>query len=770
MDMRRGQPFSDLGGEWSLAYTLDPDLIVEPTADALRSGGLTILRAKVPGNFELDLVANGVEPEPFVGMNITRFFRYESARLWYFRRFEAEDRPGMDAVLTFEGIDCFADIYLNGHLLASTANMLVEHVFPVTGLLRGDNEVVVALRPAVAEAARYPHAPGLLAQPTGFEGLWVRKAPHMYGWDIMPRAVSAGIWRPVTLRHLPKHRLEWAYLDTLAIGPGGAVADMALSWQGLVPNEPGWRIEAEGHCGDSRFAAGGPARAGAGMLRFRIEAPRLWWPRGRGEQALYDVRVRLMHQDKEVDALSLSAGVRTVGLDRTSVTDVEGRGEFCFRVNGERFFALGTNWVPLDAYHSRDIERVDRAVALLEEAGCNMVRCWGGNVYESDRFFDLLDRKGILVWQDFAMACAIYPQSPAFRQAIADEARKVVRRLRQHACIALWAGDNECDMAYGWGGRPRDPNDNALTRRTLPEVLQEEDPSRPYLPSSPYIDREAFAAGERWLPENHLWGPRDYFKSAFYSESLCHFASEIGYHGCPAPESLREFLSPDRLWPYHGNPEWLLHATSPVPGLNTYDYRIELMANQIREMFGEVPDDLETFAWASQACQAEAKKYFVELFRGSKWRRTGILWWNLLDGWPQLSDAVVDYYGRRKLAFHFLKSAQRPLLVMLREPSSWGQDVVACNDTREDLPVTCTVRDVDTGESMAECDSVARADAVTTIARIPHSASWRRMYAIAWSSPLGPGNSHYLCGRPPFDLATYRRWAQAAGVLPEPIA
>ncbi|HSV74475.1 MAG TPA: hypothetical protein VLH79_12020 [Chthonomonadales bacterium] len=769
MDMRRGQPLHDLSGEWSLVYTLDPEATVEPTADALGASGLPLIPARVPGNFELDLVANGIEPEPFVGMSITRFFRYENARLWYFRRFEAEDRPERDSLLTFEGLDCFADVYLNGCLLGSTANMLVEHTFCVNGLLRGDNELVVAIRPAVPEAGAYPHAPGLAAQPTGFEGLWVRKAPHTYGWDIMPRAVSAGIWRPVSLRCLPRARLEWAYLDTLSIGPDGSYADMALSYQGRIPNEPGWQMAAEGACDGSRFETRAPALSCAGVLRFRIEKPKLWWPRGRGEPALYEVRVRLSRDGEEVDALSLSAGIRTVGLDRTSTTDSQGRGEFCFRVNGERFFALGTNWVPLDAYHSRDIERVDRAVGLLDEAGCNMVRCWGGNVYESDRFYDLLDRRGVLVWQDFAMACAVYPQAPSFQAALGEEARKVVRRLRQHACIALWAGDNECDMAYGWSGRARDPNENALTRCVLPQVLRDEDPSRPYLPSSPYIDREAFVAGERWLPENHLWGPRDYFRSAYYAESLCHFASEVGYHGCPSPESLRQFLSPDRLWPYTDNPEWLLHATSPVPGVNAYDYRVALMANQVREMFGETPDNLEAFSWASQACQAEAKKHFVELFRGAKWRRTGILWWNLIDGWPQFSDAVVDYYGRRKLAFHFLRTAQQPLLLMLREPAAWGQDLVACNDTREDLPVAYSVRDVDTGEAMAGGEALARADSATTIARVAHLASWRRMYAIAWTSPLGQGRSHYLCGHPPFDVSEYRRWIEAAGMLPQPV-
>ncbi len=132
-------------------------------------------------------------------------------------------------------------------------------------------------------------------------------------------------------------------------------------------------------------------------------------------------------------------------------------------------------------------------------------------------------------------------------------------------------------------------------------MLRDEDPTRPYLPSSPYVDPEAFQAGDHLLPENHLWGPRDYFKSDFYKNSLCHFASEIGYHGCPAPSSMRRFISPDKVWPYQDNEEWLLHSTSPVPGVNIWDYRVELMAKQVRELFGAIPDNLEEFALASQA-------------------------------------------------------------------------------------------------------------------------------------------------------------------------
>jgi len=589
----------------------------------------------------------------------------------------------------------------------------------------------------------------------------------MYGWDIMPRAVSAGIWRPVRLQFRPAEHLESVYLQTLSLAPDGQAAELALHYRAHLAPQPGdvYTLRLAATCGEATIAAMEPLLFEAGTMRLRVTEPRLWWPRGRGPQHLYRCRVTLLKNGAPVDELAFQTGIRTVRLERTSTTDATGAGEFCFWVNGERVFALGSNWVPLDAYHSRDRERVQPALALAIDLGCNMLRCWGGNVYEDDLFYSTCDEAGIMVWQDMAMACGVYPQDAAFQQVLADEATAVVQRLRHHPCIVLWAGDNECDES--WMARGLDPNDNVLTRQVLPAVLRAQDASRPYLPSSPYIDRAAYAAGRRRLPEDHLWGPRDYYKSRFYTESVCHFASEIGYHGCPAPASMRRFLSPDKVWPYHGNDEWLLHASSPVPGVDIYDYRVELMANQVRELFGRVPEELNDFVAASQASQAEAFKFHIELMRTGKWRRTGILWWNLLDGWPQFSDAVVDYYGVKKLAYGFIKRAQQPLLLALREPFAWRQELVACSDVRQPLAVRYAVRDTGTGEIVLEGEGMAAPDAVTVLGSVPYSQGAQRFYTLSWHSPLGDGASHYLAGNPPFDLAQYLRWLEDAGLRPE---
>ncbi len=648
-----------LDGQWTMGVLPHEEVVRQGIAwtrlQDILEGGALVVPAAVPGNFELDLHRAGHLPDPFVGMNILALQELENRHTWYGRTFDFHGDAARTR-LVFEGIDTFAEIYLNGDLVATTDNMLIPHEIDVPGLRDGANELVVHILPTNIVTRSMPLEAGCFAMKYSWEALRARKAPHMYGWDIMPRAVSAGIWRSVWLETRPVDRIDDVFLYTANVNAAARTATLCLFYQANLDldNARRYRIRVRGQAGDAAFEGEAPLWHSTGKLTLYVGGARFWWPRPSGEPVLYDVTVELLRDGDPVDVRYMRTGIRTVALERTSVTDSTGSGQFRILVNGEPVFIKGTNWVPVDAFHSRDRARLPQALDLLGDIGCNAVRCWGGNVYEDDLFYDFCDQAGILVWQDFSMACAVYPQDEAFGQAMAREVAAIVRRLRNHPCIALWAGDNECDYAFAfWDGLHRNPNDNVLTRKVVPETLRLWDLTRPYLPSSPYIDDTAYrlgacsldGAGKSLLPEDHLWGPRDYFKSRFYAGSSAHFASEMGYHGCPSPVSLRKFLSPDRVWPCQDNEEWIVHAASPEPGPDApWAYRIDLMARQVRELFGFIPEDLDTFAYASQVSQAEAFKFFIEMFRSAKWRRTGIIWWNLLDGWPQISDAVVYLY------------------------------------------------------------------------------------------------------------------------------
>jgi beta-mannosidase len=319
-----------------------------------------------------------------------------------------------------------------------------------------------------------------------------------------------------------------------------------------------------------------------------------------------------------------------------------------------------------------------------------------------------------------------------------------------------------------WLGIGGDPNRNVLTRKVLPDVVIAHDSNRPYLPSSPYIDEQAWQAGAKSLPEDHLWGPRNYYKSSFYRNAVCHFVSEIGYHGCPAPASVRKFITPAKVWPCLDNDEWTLHSTNPALStafMSPADFRVRLMLKQVDCLFGASPATLEEFAFTSQAVQAEAKKFFIERFRSTKWRRTGIIWWNLLDGWPQFSDAVVDWYYVPKLAYHFIKVAQQRVCLMISEPAEGQAVLVASNDTMSPATFSYTVTDLATGGQLAGGQGTVGANAALPLCDMP-APTQQAFWVIRWQGDSANGANHYLAGKPPFEWKQYLGWLKQSGLYP----
>ncbi|MBR6728438.1 MAG: glycoside hydrolase family 2, partial [Clostridia bacterium] len=691
---------------WHLMLAPNADVVTndfEPTTVAeLESAPYLKINATVPGCMELDLHKAGLAPDPYFGKNPLEYQQYENRHLWYYTTFDCDEIIA-DTQLLFEGIDTVASIFLNGGYIGYTDNMLIEHAFYTNGYLqKGKNELIVHIEPTMIAARNVSLTPLNRTQYYNQASLAYRKAAYMFGWDIMPRFVSGGLWKPVYLVQKSDERLEQCYLYTTKIDVEKKLANMTAFVEFKTDADLlcDLRITVDGVCGDSCFHKEKRPYHVFENIGIKLEDAKLWYPKNYGEQPLYDVTFRLWRGDTLLDEKSFRFGVRMIELERTSVLDKDGNGKFGFIVNGQRVFCLGTNWVPLDAFPCRHKERLPMALALLEESGCNMVRCWGGNVYEDDAFYDFCDEKGIMVWQDFGMGCAIYPEEENFLTDLEIEAIAVVKRLRHHAALALWAGDNEIDTFFqAWFKNKVDPNGNPATRRVLPSAVRNHDPMRPYIPSSPYVDSVAFESRAK-TPEDHLWGPRDYFKGKYYKGAKSCFASEIGYHGCPSPESLKKFISEDQLYPMldekdQGTPEYLVHAAAmDTDPTSPYAYRIPLMVKQVRTLFGGEADNLTDFAKQSQISQAEAKKYFIEKFRMGKPHRTGLIWWNLLDGWPQVSDAVIDWYGCKKLAFQFIKRSQQQLCLMFDEPEGGKIRLFAVQDGGKKQTVTYTVRDV----------------------------------------------------------------------------
>ena len=775
-----------LDGTWQLSYGPDTTDAPESPAALARAGWPTIA-AQVPGNVELELQRVGLLPPDLARGNSIYLLRaWEGHRWWYRRAFSTPPRqaPGERLELVFDGLDCLATVFVNGAPVGTAANMLIPHRFDVTAALRpagAENEVAVRLDSAVLAGRR--HSPTALeaAFAANWESLAIRKAPHMYGWDILPRVVSAGLWRSVRLEVVPPTRWTDVYFAVTHADAPAQTARVSVDW-GFVTERAaldGLTVRVSlSRAGRVAWEHRAPVVGTRGRVGGTVTAAELWWPRGAGAQPLYDLALELCDAAGRLLATCRQrVGLRTVRLRRTDVTTPEQPGEFVFVVNGERIFIKGTNWVPLDALHSRDRAHLPSVFAMVTDLNCNMLRCWGGNVYEDDAFFDRCDEQGVLVWQDFALACAIYPQDDGFATAVRAEAEAVVRRLRHHPALALWAGNNEIDDAYGWFRPGQDPNRDRLSRQVLPGMVRQHDPHRDYLPSSPYRSPALVAAGnhDRLKPEDHLWGPRDDFKGPYYRQSPAHFVSEIGYHGCPDRRSLEAMMDPAHVWPWQGNDQWLTHAVRPLPGMTDFDYRIPLMARQAGFLFGATPDTLDDFIFASQLSQAEAVKFFVEWFRQAKWRRTGILWWNLRDGWPVISDAVVDYYGRRKLAYAYLKRVQADVCALCAEPAEGRHAVMVVNDRRSAVSGRVVVSDLDGGDLLTTNYAVPANERVTVghLAESARPAMWRLRWTVAAGDHAGVGDAagtaggenHYLAGPRPFALADCRRWLRTLGLL-----
>jgi beta-mannosidase len=754
-----------LDGKWTL-YHFPQGKYQITHPDQLRTQGLASIEALVPGDVELDLSKQGELPaDLFFADNLAKLKPYELYEWWYQREFPTPAGiAGRRVELLFRGVDCLATYWLNGKGLGETSNALTEQSFDVTGKLSsaGPNILTVRLRSPIIEAAskRYDPVYTISAGRTNQEAIWIRKPAHSYGWDIMPRAVSAGLWRPVELIIHARHEITDMYFSTASLDSRQATLAVSYELSTDLPLLPQLRLRVQARCGESTFTHIHKVEFTAGRFEIEVRDPQLWWPRGYGNPNLYQVTTQLLQGDKVLASREDSVGIRKLELTRTETTSLEKPGQFLFKVNGVPILVKGSNWVPADAFHSRDAGRYEKILALFIDLGCNMLRSWGGNVYEDDEFFDICDRHGIMVWQDFSMACAIYPQTPEFLEVMRQEAISVVRKLRNHPSLALWSGDNEVDQAYFYSGF--DPAHNKITRDVLPQVVFQCDPYRPYLPSSPYMSPEVIATGRTELmPEDHLWGPRDYFKSTYYTQHTAHFVSEIGYHGCPGLSSIKRFVDERHAWPWQDNPQWIFHSTDTTGN----PYRINLMANQVKELFGALPDDIEDFILASQVSQAEAKKFFVEMTRLKKWQSTGLIWWNVMDGWPQFSDAIVDYYFNKKLAYYYIRRVQQPVCLMVDEPQDWRVRVVVGNDSREDANGHYRVWDADSGETLLEGDYTAKANGNLEVGSIPVFHSGKRLFLMVWTANGQRFVNHYLQGMPPFSLAQYKSWLSKIAAL-----
>ena len=624
----------------------------------------------------MDLLRAGRIPDPFYRDNELSL-QWIARREWtYTRDFEVPpEMLSVDRVLLrCLGLDTLADVFINGRKAGAADNMYRTWEFDVKQLLRrGRNRIAVRFR-SVYERIDPFRRVNRAAMPDGRQ--CVRKMPCNFGWDWGPALVTCGIWRGIELAAFSQARLGAVKIsqehrkDRAAVivqaavetaAPGGLRTAIRLLHKG--------RIVAE---------AVAPVSRGKANARLTIKNPRRWWPNNMGGQPLYELKVELLNAADEVlDAAGRRLGLRTLRLVQKK--DRWGK-SFCFEVNGVPFFAKGANWIPADAVYTRttaaDYRRLLQASA---DANMNMLRVWGGGLYEDDAFYDCCDELGLCVWQDFMFACSTYPAYDAeFMANVAAEARDNIRRLRHHPCLALWCGNNELEQDHvgpEWTGTKMSWKDyGALFDELLPKILAREDPQRDYWPSSPHSAGRREDYNNPACGDAHLWSvwhggkPYEWYRSCEHR-----FSSEFGFQSFPGPRTVKTFTLPgDR----NLAARVMEHHQRSGAG-NTVIMRYML------DWF-RLPARFDDTLWVSQLLQGMAMKYAVEHWRRSMPRGMGTLYWQLNDTWPGASWSSLDYFGRWKALHYLARNFFAPLLVSGLEDTKKGTvEIHATSDLRE---------------------------------------------------------------------------------------
>jgi beta-mannosidase len=637
------------------------------------------LPATVPGGAHTDLLALGRIPDPFVGDNERRV-QWVAAADWEYRyRFavapELLRQPHI--WLVCDGLDTLATVSLNGRELGRAANMFRQYRWDVKPLLKAEgNELRIDFESVVRHVARKQairNLPGVKEAIPG--GPHVRKAPCQFGWDWGPQLPPIGIWKEIRLEGFDAARIAGVHLRQLHDGGKVKVeveAEIELLEPVAKPLVLAVAITApDGTAAEKIFEVVGQPGVGTTpgwpeiskvSAHIPIANPQLWWPNGWGDQPLYSVQVQLSRPAEILDERSYQLGLRTIELRQEP--DKWGR-SFTFVVNGRPLFAKGSDWIPADSFPTRlTTEALEGLIRSAARTHQNMLRVWGGGFYEDERFYDLCDRYGILVWQDFIFSCSVYPlDDPEFVENVRAEVVENIRRLRHRASLACWCGNNEMEQGWvewSWKGPELQALKAAYDRffhHTLPEWCAAEDPDHAYWPSSPSSNTPFENPNGQLQGDTHywdVWHKRQPFTA--YRNQHPRFMSEFGFQALPPLETIRT---------YAAEPDWnmtsyVMEQHQKNAGGNA------LMVSQMLEAF-RLPKDFESLVYLSMVLQAEGIRYGVEHWRRQSRRVSGTVYWQLNDCWPVASWSSLDYYGRWKALHYAARRFYVPLLISIED-------------------------------------------------------------------------------------------------------
>ncbi|WP_262676914.1 beta-mannosidase [Paenibacillus sp. J5C2022] len=671
-----------------------------------RSGdGEDWLPAQVPGCVHMDLLRNGSIADPFYGTN-EREMQWVDKRDWeYATVFETDEEiwEASRAELVFDGLDTYADVYLNDRPILFADNMFRGWRVDVKPhLKKGANTLVVKFRSPIAEdlpkleQLGYSLPAGNDQSEVGGLGdkrvsVFARKAPYHYGWDWGPRFVTSGIWREVRLEAWDHYRINDLYIRQDAVNAAEARLCGVVEIESEASFKGKLRLATDGLCWERDVELA----AGLNVLELQavIAEPRLWWCRGLGDPHLYRFEASFEAEGVKATSLAATVGLRSAKLIREK--DAHGT-TFYMELNGIPVFAKGANHIPNDSFVTEVTrERYRHEIESAARANMNMLRVWGGGIYEAEDFYELCDQYGIMVWQDFMFACSMYPGGDDFFDSIREEAAYNVRRLRNYASVVLWCGNNEIDTAWaqynetaGWGWKKQYTAEQReqlwrdyeeIFHRLLPDAVSSHSHGIDYWPSSPMQaltgDASQHATDQSASGDIHYWGVwhgEEPFEN--YNVKVGRFMSEYGFQSFPEYKTVRTYAEEDDM--ALESEVMMAHQRNPAGNR---------LIKKYMDRYMKQPKDFPAFLYLSQMLQAEAMKMAFEAHRRRRGYCMGTLYWQMNDCWPVASWAGIDYYGRWKATHYFAAQSFKDRMVSIDGTDEAELRLHVLNDAAEPL-------------------------------------------------------------------------------------
>jgi beta-mannosidase len=665
------------------------------------------LPATVPGCVHTDLLKNGKIEDPFYRLNEHKVQWIDKVN-WEYKTTFTIDKATFNRehiALDFKGLDTYADVFVNDTKVLSADNMFREWMVDIKAQVKeGPNELRILFRSPIVEGLKkydanpyvIPVSGNDLAEIGEVEGnkmvsVYTRKAGYHYGWDWGPRLVSSGLWRPVLLTAWDEARIENLQLKQNQVSEKEATLTAVFEIDANADNKATISIENDGNelaHADIQLTKG----VSTYPVDFKIENPKLWWTNGLGEAHLYNIKGKLSVSGRSAEKTE-RIGIRTLEL----VRDKDAKGtSFYFKLNGVPVFMKGANYIPNDIFPARVTDQMYQNVIHTSKiSNINMLRVWGGGIYEYDRFYDLCDENGILVWQDFMFACAMFPDDDAFLNNVKEEANDNIKRLRNHPSIAMWCGNNEILAAwYGWGWKKSEEaksKENAdkiwksytdIFHHILPDAVAANDPGRFYWDSSPSSGMGIPA--DLVNGDEHYWGVwwgKDPFST--YATHIARFMSEYGFQSFPEMKTVKQYTTPEDYNIY--SDVMKSHQRSSI-GNETIEYYL------LKDY--KKPKDFESFLYVNHVLQAEGIKFALEGHRRAAPYCMGSLYWQINDVWPVASWSSTDYYQRWKALQYFVKKGFEPVLVSpYNDKDSLKVDII--NDKLTDIKGQLVVKVLD---------------------------------------------------------------------------